>query len=201
MIPIATLLERGGSYKEFQEGERIFQIGMQAHFYYQLISGRVRWCNVLDNGNEVLHNMVIPGECFGELPLFDNEPYAATAVADSTTLVIRLSAEAFQETLRLEPDIHFKFTRHITKKLRFKFFLIELLAKNDTADAITELFTYFNNHEQFICTDCRRLLLTRQELANMLGLRVETVIRVIRQMEKNDRLDIVKGKVFLPEPV
>ena len=142
--------------------------------------------------------MIGPGECFGELFLFDEEPYAATALADIPTTVIRLRAEAVHEILREQPEIHLEFTKNISKKLRFKFFLTELLANNDSVDAVTKLITYFNEHRQFICQDCRRLMLTRQELANMIGLRVETVIRAIRQMQQADQLEIVKGKVIIP---
>ncbi|MGO1521165.1 MAG: Crp/Fnr family transcriptional regulator [Sphingobacterium sp.] len=198
MIPIDLLLEKGGCYKNYDEGEPICHTGAHANFYYQLVSGRVRWCNLLDDGKEVLHNMIIPGECFGELALFDEKPYAATARADVPTMVIRLGAEAFHEILSVQPKIHLEFTKNIAKKLRFKFFLTELLANNDSVDIVTKLIAHFNNHQQFICTDCRRLMLTRQELANMVGLRVETVIRAIRQMQQADQLDIVKGKVVVP---
>lgn len=201
MIPIDIALERGGCYKDYEEGEPIYQTGAPAHFYYQLVAGRVRWCNVLEDGKEVLHNMIVPGDSFGELPLFDEEPYAATAIAGTSTTVIRLGMETFHEILRDHPEIHRTFTRNIAKKLRFKFFLTELLAETASVDIVTKLIRYFIDNNQFICSDCRRLMLTRQELANMVGLRVETVIRVIRQMEKSDQLDIVKGKVFLPEVV
>jgi CRP-like cAMP-binding protein len=40
-------------------------------------------------------------------------------------------------------------------------------------------------------------MMTRQQLANMTGLRVETVIRTIKQMEKDEKLSIVRGKVFV----
>ena len=38
---------------------------------------------------------------------------------------------------------------------------------------------------------------TRQEIANMTGLRVETVIRTIRNLNEKGRLEIERGKVFL----
>lgn len=198
MIPIDILLAKGAAYRKLDCGETIFNMGSYAVFYYQLVSGRVRWCNILEDGKEVLHRLVEPGECFGELPLFDGEPYAATAIADSPTVVIRLCASSFHEILRECPDLHLLFTKAIVQKLRFKFFLTELLATNDPVDIVSKLITYFNNHHQFICEDCRRLMLTRQQLANMIGFRVETVIRAIRQMQKADQLDIVKGKVFVP---
>lgn len=198
MIPIEILLENGAAYRNFASGETVFQVGTHASFYYQLVSGRIRWCNVLDDGREVLHQVVEPGQTFGELPLFDNQLYAATAIADAPTTVLRICISGFQNILRNDPDLHFAFTSAIVQKLRFKFFLTELLANNDPVIIVSQLITYFNMNHQFICEECRRLMLTRQQLANMIGFRVETVIRAIRQMEREERLDIVKGKVFIP---
>ena len=38
--------------------------------------------------------------------------------------------------------------------------------------------------------------LTRQQMANLTGLRVETVIRTIKLMEKNNLLKIKKGLIY-----
>lgn len=198
MIPIDILLDKGGTYRELQTGETIFTEGTRALFYYQLVSGRIRWCNVLEDGKEVLHKIVEPGECFGEFPLFDGQPYAANAIADTASVVIRVPVACFHEIIKEHPDIHFAFTKSVIQQLRFKFFLTELLADHDPVHVITQLIIYFNEHGKFICEECRRLMLTRQQLANMTGFRVETVIRAIRQIEKEDRLSIVNGKVFVP---
>ena len=48
-----------------------------------------------------------------------------------------------------------------------------------------------------ICQQCNLLKLTRQQIADMTGLRVETVIRAMRQMHERGDVKIEKGKVFL----
>ena len=45
--------------------------------------------------------------------------------------------------------------------------------------------------------DAIKVNLTRQQIANMTGLRVETVIRTIRHLNEIGSLDIVNGKVFI----
>lgn len=47
-----------------------------------------------------------------------------------------------------------------------------------------------------MCPKCNKLLLTRQQLANMTGLRVETVIRTIKDLEEKKIVSIQKGKVY-----
>lgn len=198
MIDINLLLNKGASYRYAEPGEIIFNEGAPAAFYYQLASGKVRWSNFDDNGKEVLHKIVEAGESFGEFPLFDGEPYAASAVADSSCTLLRLSVASFHEILAENPDIHLAFTKALVEHLRFKFFLLNLLSQHKPQTVLSKLIEYFNQHGKLICKDCNRLLLTRQQLANMSGLRVETVIRAIKQMQQEDKLCIVKGKVFIP---
>src|SRR5690606_6873315 len=198
MIDTHLLLEKGATYRHAEAGEIIFNEGAPATFYYQLVSGRVRWSHFDDNGKEVLHRIVEAGEAFGEFPLFDGEPYAASAVADSPCTILRLGAAAFHELLAEHPDIHFAFSKSLVSHLRFKFFLFNALAKNNPQTALVELIDYFNRHGQLICKDCNRLMMTRQQLVNMFRLRVEMVIRTIKQLQQEDKLCIVKGKVFVP---
>lgn len=198
MLDVNILLEKGASCRDVAAGETVFDEGAPASFYYQLISGRIRWANLLDNGKEVLHRMIEPGESFGELPLFDGEPYAASAIADIPTKVIRLRVESFHELLEERPDIHRSFTKLFVERLRFSFFLSNTLSATSPGFILETLIDYFNHKGTYICKKCNRLLLTRQQLANITGLRVETVIRTIKQMERKHKLEVVKGKVFIP---
>jgi CRP/FNR family cyclic AMP-dependent transcriptional regulator len=198
MLDINLLLERGGSFREFGTGEIIFNQGTSALFYYQLISGRVRWSTLMDNGNEVLYNMVEPGQSFGELPIFDGFEYAASAIAEVPSKVIRLRIESFQELLAERADLYALFTRLFAERLRYHFFLSNILSTNSPEYILTSLIGYFNKHGLYICQDCNRLMLTRQQLANIAGLRVETVIRTIKQLQSQEKLEVIKGKVIIP---
>ena len=199
MIDTDLLLQKGAIQRHTEAGETIFNEGAPATFYYQLVSGRVRWSHFDANGKEVLHRMVEAGEAFGELPLFDGQPYAASAVSDSACTILRLGAPSFHELLAEHPNIHLAFITLLTEQLRFKIFLFNTLAKNSPQVMIVEVIKYLNQHNKLICPNCNRLMVTRQQLANMVGMRVETVIRAIKQLQQEDKLCIVKGKVFLPE--
>ena len=62
---------------------------------------------------------------------------------------------------------------------------------------ITELLTYIKNKTETISSEKYQVDLTRQEIANMTGLRVETVIRSIRSLNEKGELVIDRGKVYL----
>ncbi|HPH84449.1 MAG TPA: Crp/Fnr family transcriptional regulator [Ferruginibacter sp.] len=196
MIDIDTLLTWGAAYKKVSAGEYIFQEGSPANFYYQLISGAVRWVNINDDGKEFLQILIEPGDCFGELPLFDDEPYAATAIANTDSVILRLHKSTFHELLKENQDIHFSFSRLLSKRLRFKFFILKEMAQHNPEHSISTLLHYFKSNKKNICTDCNMLKLTRQQIADMTGLRVETVIRTIRSMHDKGQLVINKGKIY-----
>src|SRR5690554_7803539 len=113
MIDTDLLIEKGATYRHAEAGEIIFFEGTPAIFYYRLGAGRIRWSQFDDNGKEVLHKIAEPGEAFGEFPLFDGEPYAASAVADSSCTILRLSAASFHELLAERPDIQLAFIKSL----------------------------------------------------------------------------------------
>ena len=196
MIDIDILLAWGAAYKKISAGECIFQEGAHSSFYYQLVSGKVRWVNINEEGKEFIQTLIEPGECFGEFPLFDDEPFAASAIADEDSVIIRLHKASFLQLIKENPEIHFAFTRLLTQRIRFKFLILKELATHNPENSISTLLSYFKQNKKNICSKCNRLKLTRQQIADMTGLRVETVIRTMRNMHLNGLLRIDKGKVY-----
>jgi CRP-like cAMP-binding protein len=196
MIDIDILLAWGAAYKKVAEGEMIFQEGCECRFYHQLVTGKVRWVNINDEGKEFLQVVINAGECFGELPLFDDGTYAATAIADTDSVIIRLHKPSFLQLIKENPETHFAFSRLLTERLRFKFFILKEIAKHNPEHSISMLFSYFKSTKKNICTECNRVNLTRQQIADMTGMRVETVIRAIKSLQEKGQVVIAKGKVY-----
>jgi CRP/FNR family transcriptional regulator, cyclic AMP receptor protein len=196
MINIDMLLAWGASYKKLNSDEVIFREGAEGHFYHQLVSGSVRWININDDGTEFIQNMIEPGESFGEFPLFDGSVYAATAIANKESVIIRLHKTTFLYLLKENPEIHFAFTKLLTERLRFKFLLLKEISCFGPEHRISTLFNYFKESKKNICDKCNRINLTRQQIADMTGLRVETVIRSIKHLQDKGSVVIDKGKVY-----
>ena len=196
MIDIDMLLAWGAAFKKLAAGEIIFKEGAPANFYHQLVSGTVRWVNINEDGKEFLHMMIEPGECFGEMPFFDEESYAATAIADEDVVIIRLHKSTFLQLIKENSEIHFALSRLLAQRLRFKFLLLKEFANHDPEHSISTLFNHFKQTQRNICPDCNKIKLTRQQIADMMGMRVETVIRTIRNLHHKGQLHIEKGKVY-----
>jgi CRP-like cAMP-binding protein len=196
MIDIDLLLTWGATYKQVQRDEIIFHEGGCANFYYQVVSGRVRWVSINEESREFIQLMVEKEESFGELPLFDDQPYAATAIADEDSVLIRLHKSNFQQLLKDNPEVHFAFTKLLSERIRFKFLTIREMAYYNPEHRVSTLLDYFKKNNKHTCPKCKQIKLTRQQIADMTGLRVETVIRVMRHLHDKGALLIEKGKVY-----
>lgn len=196
MINTDLLLAWGAAYKKVDAGEVIFREGSEANFYHQLEEGLIKWINVYENGTEFIHNIITAGESFGELPLFDDQPYAASAVAESDCVILRLHKSTFLQLLQENPVILFSFTRLMAQRLRYKFFISKEVASHKPEQTISSLLGHFKKSHIHFCEDCNQLQLTRQQLASMTGMRVETVIRTMRAMHEQGKLKIEKGRVY-----
>lgn len=87
--------------------------------------------------------LIDPGECFGELPLFDNEPYGESAIADEDSVVIRLYKPVFNQLIRENVAIHFNFSKLLAQRIRFRFMLLHSFACHDPVERIKTLLNYF----------------------------------------------------------
>lgn len=196
MIDIDSLLAWGATYKKVSAGETIFREGSEGRFYYQVVSGSVNWFNITERGSEFLQDIVEPGESFGEFHLFDDSMYAASAIASKDSVIIRLNKASFLNLLKENPQIHFAFSKLFTERLRFKFLLLKELSCFGPEHRIETLFAHFKTVKKNICDNCHQIKITRQQIADMTGLRVETVIRSIRHLQDKGQVVISKGKVY-----
>ena len=196
IIDINILLAWWAVYKNMERGEVIFSEDSECSYYNQLVSGIVKWVNIDDDGKEYIQTMIEPGECFGELPLFDDGLYAASAIAVEEVVLIRLRKNTFLQLIKEHNEIHFAFTKLLAKRVRFKFLLLKSIAYHAPEVRISTLLSYLKKEHKNFCANCNQLKLTRQQIADMTGLRVETVIRSMRNMHDKGDIVIERGKVF-----
>jgi len=196
VIDIDTLLAWGGVYKQVAPGDVIFTEGSECYYYHQVVSGLVRWVNIDEEGREYIQTLIEKGECFGEIPLFDNEPYAATAIAEENVIIIKLRKTTFVQLVKEKPEIHFKLSVVMAKRIRFRFLLLKSIAYQSPETRVKALLNYLKKEKKHFCAKCNQVMLTRQQIADMTALRVETVIRIMRIMHDKEEIRIEKGKVY-----
>lgn len=196
MINSDLLLSLGACYKKIGTGEYVFKEGTHCNFYNQVEEGKIKLVNVDDNGKEFLQDIAEAGECIGEIPLFNNDVYAVSAIAITEVIVLRLSKDRFEQLLKDDVEISFTFFKAMANRLKFKMQILKEISSHDPEHCVISLLQYLASAKKCYCEKCALVKLTRQQIADMTGLRVETVIRTIRAMQEKGYVAIEKGKVY-----
>lgn len=196
IIDIDILLAWGATFHNLKKGHVLFHEGDFANFYYQVVEGKIKMCNTNEEGKEFIQGIFEAGASFGEPPLFDAGVYPASALADEDSTIIRLRKENFLQLLKENFDIHFSFTQTLARRLRFKSLISKEISSYGPLHRVRTLLKEYKKNHSGITGELFKIDLTRQQIADMTGLRVETVIRSIRQMQENGELKIERGKVY-----
>ena len=199
IIDSNLLILSGGVLKNYNKGEYIFKEGQQPQFYHQVIQGKVRMVNESDEGKEFIQGFFTAGHSFGEPPLFIPAPYPASAIAAEPSVIIRLNITSLTLLLKENFNVHWSITRILSQRIRNKSITLrEITSRNPFERVIFLLNNYKADSIKNGTNGAQKIKIdyTRQQIADMCGLRVETVIRVMRNLHHKKVLTIEKGKVF-----
>ncbi len=193
MVPEDLLEKSNATLVQLNKNKVIFDEGDKAHFYYQIKSGQVKMYNLNEEGKEFVQGIFSDGQSFGEPPLFlEDANYPGAAETSSPTLLYKLSKTHFLQLLEQQPALHLQFTKMLCQRLYYKAVQLKEISSHDPEHRILTIMDYF---KQFKDRE-EQIKLTRQQIADLTGLRVETVIRSIKRLESKSQLKIKAGKVY-----
>ncbi|MEX6627331.1 Crp/Fnr family transcriptional regulator [Tenacibaculum pacificus] len=197
MIKEKTLKEYGCEIVHFSKGEYLFEKGNSPKYYYQIISGGVKMNYYNESGNEFIQGIFGKNRSFGEPPLLIDTNYPANAIALNSLKVYRLKKEIFKELLLNNNEVHYAFTKMISKRLYFKATIANGITSNSAEEAILTLLNYLKNdiHENNLPFNLK-IDFTRKNIAGLLGLSIEATIRTIKKMEAKKLVKIINKKIY-----
>ncbi|WP_298540942.1 Crp/Fnr family transcriptional regulator [uncultured Aquimarina sp.] len=198
MIDQNILEDAGAVLKRYQRNELLFEEGDSARYYYQVQVGEVKMNNFNDEGKEFIQGIFGVGKSFGEPPLFADFKYPANAEAITDAKVWQLPKNRFLKILEENPSIHHKFTSTLASRLYYKAMMVSEISTQEPEHRILRILDYFkkNSDTNLKETTLYKIELTRQQLADLTGLRVETVIRAVKKLEQKEELLIKDRKIY-----
>lgn len=114
---------------------------------------------------------------------------------DAST-ILKLAKPSFEKMLDDHPNISRDINKFLSERLYYKFLMLENNASLHADVRIRGVMDYHKSFSTGIGPFSYLIPLTRQQLASITGLRVETVIRTIKNLEKDDILKIIKGRIY-----
>jgi CRP-like cAMP-binding protein len=188
------LLAYGANYENFKINQTIFHEGNLPKFYYQIVSGIVELNNYHEDGKEFTQNILSEGQSFGECFLFDEKSYPTNANAKTPCKILKLSKSDFFNLLSQNPEVSAKIFQCMAERLYYKYIMLFHISSPNPASKIKSVMECLkgNSGDKYSF----QVPLTRQQLANLTGLRVETVIRTIKKMHNNHQIRLENRKIY-----
>jgi CRP-like cAMP-binding protein len=201
MIAESLLKEYHAALLALNKGDILFQEGDSASSFYLVKSGKIKMANVSSEGREFVQGYFTDGQSFGEPPFFARDRYPASAYAVENSQVWKLSYEEFIKLLRNNFNVHLELLRVLSGRLIYKSTMLSEIAIEEAEHRLTTLIGYLVEQSEPDAEAPVKLSFTRQQLADMTGLRVETVIRSIKSLEQKRVLEIAAdGKILWRSP-
>ncbi|MEL1253378.1 Crp/Fnr family transcriptional regulator [Flavobacterium sp. DGU38] len=197
MITPELLEKHGALKKSFDKNQVIFEEGIFPSNYFQIFLGEVKMSNYNDDGREFIQGIFYKNQSFGEPPLFLNQKYPANAIAVEDTEIFVLPKANFMKLLEENPKISIKIIENLAQRLYYKSVMAAEISTQEPEHRVLKLIdhgiVYFNFKKD---KNGYLINFTRQQIGDLTGLRVETVIRTIKNLEKKGELKIINRKVY-----
>jgi CRP/FNR family nitrogen fixation transcriptional regulator len=168
-----------GAPMSFTRNAEIYGENEPAEYLYKLISGTVRTSKILNDGRRQIGEFYMPGDIFG-LEMGDEHTFSAEAITDAKVIIIKRSAV---EALAGKDHGVARQLRAITgrelQRLQDHILLLVKSAQQRVAGFLLEMA------ERVLSNNEIDLPMSRQDIADYLGLTIETVSRTLTILENN----------------
>ena len=194
LIPSSVLQQYKARLVNVRKDQTFIEEGEQANDFLQVEEGQIKMYIINPDGQEFTQGIFNPGESFGEPALLGSFTYPSSAMAIVDSKVWRLPKPEFIQLLKENFDLHLKLDQVLCKRLQYKSMILTEVSSYDPEHRLITVLKYFKSK---LVNQKEKVLIpfTRQQLADMTGLRVETVIRAVKKMEKEKKLILEGHKI------
>jgi CRP-like cAMP-binding protein len=178
----------------FEKGEEVYGEGEKAECVYRVLGGAVRTYNILKDGRRQIGGFYLPGDLFG-LEADERYSMSAEAVVNSNILVIRRKSvmAAAQRDPRILSMLLGATSRELNRARDHALLLVKT-AQERVAAFLLEMASRLPGESV-------ELPMCRQDIADYLGLTIETVSRTLTQLGNLRTIEIPSSRrIVLKNP-
>lgn len=174
--------------RALKAGEFLFWEGDAPARFYVVASGKVKVLKHSSLGKEFVVAFFGPGEIFGEVAVFEERPYPASAQAISDTEVLGIGRDRFLAFLSGHPEVSLRIINMLGGRLRDAQNRLNALAGERAEQRVAKTLLMLSSKLG------QSLRFTRQEIADMSGTTIETTIRVMSRMKSGGIIRSHRGR-------
>jgi len=177
--------------RSFTAGEFIFWEGDAPDWFYIVAEGQVKALKHSSSGKEFIIAFFGPSEIFGEVAVFENKPYPASAQVVAETRVLGIRREDFLAFLASRPQVALRIINILGGRLREAQSRLRDFAGERVEQRLARTLLMLSSKLG------PTLPFTRQEIADMAGTTTETAIRFMSRLKDGGIIRSVRGKTVI----
>lgn len=175
----------GQVIERLDPGEALFWQGDAARDLFEIVSGALRTVRVLSDGRRVITGFLFAGDVVG-VSLKDR--YLATVEAIAPTEVRRLARRHFEAAIERRPNLRPQLIERLCDEMTAAQEQVVLLARKSAEERVASFLLSLAHRRDGQPQAGYRLFLpmTRLDVADYLGLTIETVSRIMTRLTSRD---------------
>ena len=185
--------------RHYPAGQVIQRAGQPATRLAIVGAGTVRLLRQASDGRDILLDILVPGDEFGSLTELGDDVYTETVVAHTECCILSTTSNDFAEILRRYPTVAVDSYRIVAARLRNAHTAIEersgYTAEQRLARILVRLAARLGREDGVI-----DLPLSRQDLADMSGITVETASRIMSDFRRDGLISSGRKWIAIANP-
>jgi len=184
--------------KPLLRGERLFQAGDHFHSLYIVHSGSVKTTIDSKDGEQQVTGFYFSGDLIG-IDGFENGEHAYSVETLETSSFCEIPFSLFESTAKKIPELQLQLFRSISREIRREQELMLLLGRMNSKRKLASFLIAmsFQLQKKGYSTYDINLSMTRHDIANYLGLAIETVSRLLTQFQNEGTLDVMRKNILI----
>jgi CRP/FNR family transcriptional regulator len=189
-------LQRLATQVYFRSGKTIFAERELADAVFGLSQGVVRLYKLLPDGRRQVLSFALPGDFLG-MPLAERYNFSADAIGE--VALCRFSRQELTNFIQSSPNIMRLLIEFAIRELDMAQDQLLLLGNGSAEEKVAIFLVSWRNRLARISafSETVPLPMRRQDIADFLGLKLETVSRTLAKLEQKNVLRLVPKGVFL----
>lgn len=182
--------------RKLKKGSVLFGKGDTGTKLYAVCAGAIRISCTSEQGNDVILNLIIPGDIFGEISFLDRGPRTADAVVIEDSEVMEIERQDFSQLIREYPKVSMRLIEILCSRLRRTSEQVEdivfLNLPHRLAKVLLHLYQRSSSNEA--------LRITQHEISEMIGASRESTNKQLREWERCKWLRLERSCIVILAP-
>jgi CRP/FNR family nitrogen fixation transcriptional regulator len=176
-----------GTISRYSRNETIFSEGDPAATSFKVVSGAVRLCKVLSDGRRQIADFRLAGDFFG---LEATDEYALTAEALGDVVAVRYSRARLDRLEDEQANVRRDLMGVLRRDLTAAQMHLIMLGRQTARERVASFLMQLANRQDAESGASVEVPMGRQDIADYLGLTIETVCRAIGELKRAHTIGI-----------